>query len=99
MYESQTAFQVYQRLQRNDNIRIIDVREHDEWFRGHIPQANHIPLGELEQRAGELNRDQETVIVCQSGRRSGIACDYLHSLGYKVTNMSGGMSKWFWDVK
>jgi rhodanese-related sulfurtransferase len=98
MYASQSAFEVYQRLQRNEAVDVIDVREIDEWQRGHIPQAKHIPLGELELRSSELNQNKETILVCHSGRRSDIACNYLHNMGYNVVNMTGGMTKWFWEV-
>ena len=98
MYASQSAFEVYQRLQCNEAVDVIDVREIDEWQRGHIPQAKHIPLGELELRSSELNQNKETILVCHSGRRSDIACNYLHNMGYNVVNMTGGMTKWFWEV-
>ena len=98
MYEQQTAFQIYQRLQKREDIEIIDVRELHEWRRGHIGQAKHIPLNELPHRLAEVDKDKETVLVCQSGMRSSLACDFLEEEGYRVTNMSGGMSSWFWEV-
>ncbi len=40
MYPSQSAFQVYQRIERQEKVEIIDVREDHEWLRTHIKQAN-----------------------------------------------------------
>lgn len=80
-------------------IKIIDVREDDEWESGHISEAKHIPLGTLPKRYEELDPNQRTVIVCRSGGRSGRACEYLAELGYDVINMSGGMLDWQGDVQ
>jgi rhodanese-related sulfurtransferase len=99
MYATQTPFEVQQRLSNQENVTVIDVREDFEWSRGHIPQAKHIPLSELPERMMELNREQETILVCHSGNRSRKACDFLHEQGYRVVNMSGGMSNWFWEVQ
>ena len=47
----------------------------------------------------ELDRNNETVVVCRSGGRSGRACEYLTAMGYKVINMSGGMLEWPGTIK
>ena len=49
---------------------LLDVREQDEWDAGHAPEARHIPLGELEERWGEIPADQEIICVCRGGGRS-----------------------------
>jgi len=95
----QLPFEVKERLKRGDKFTILDVREHEEWEAGHIPQAKHIPLGELETRLNELNPNEETVVVCRSGGRSGIACEFLAAMNYNVINMSGGMTAWQGDVR
>lgn len=78
-------------------VVVIDVREHHEWITGHIPQAKHIPLGELPDRLAELPRAQ-MVIVCRSGVRSNKACLYLDELGYDVVNLVGGMLQWEGEI-
>jgi rhodanese-related sulfurtransferase len=98
MYTIQTPYEVQQRLAKQEKLVVIDVREDFEWVRGHIPQAKHIPLSELPDRMNELDPNLETILVCHSGNRSNKACDYLHEHGYRVVNMSGGMSNWFWEV-
>jgi len=78
--------------------QVIDVRERAEWHTGHIPKANHIPLGELPMRLRELDAKLLTIVVCQSGGRSARACEYLSQQGYRAVNMLGGMSQWHGDV-
>ncbi|MGF2616075.1 rhodanese-like domain-containing protein [Rossellomorea vietnamensis] len=73
---------------------IIDVRETDEVADGKIPGAVNIPLGLVEFRMSELDKSQEYIMVCRSGGRSGRACQFLESQGYKVINMNGGMLAW-----
>jgi rhodanese-related sulfurtransferase len=99
MYKEETPYRIYQRLKQRDPIEVIDVREPSEWRKGHIEQAKHIPLGEIPERLAELDRNKETVLVCQSGMRSSKACEFLQHHGFNVTNMSGGMSSWFWEVR
>lgn len=75
-------------------INLIDVREVDEVEEGKIPGAVNIPLGLVEFRLNELDKDKEYVMVCRSGGRSGRACQFLESQGYEVINMTGGMLAW-----
>lgn len=93
------ANEVNQLLQTGKPLNIIDVREVDEVTMGKIPDAIHIPLGLLEYRMHELDKSKEYIIVCRSGARSGRACQFLESYGYKVTNMTGGMLAWDGEVE
>ncbi|WP_409343320.1 rhodanese-like domain-containing protein [Paenibacillus sp. MBLB4367] len=86
--------QALDRIGRNDPVTILDVREQEEWESGHIPGAKHIPLGQIARALNELDPKAETIVVCRSGNRSGMACEYLAPLGYRVSNMAGGMSSW-----
>ncbi|WP_102344957.1 rhodanese-like domain-containing protein [Bacillus sp. Marseille-P3661] len=79
---------------KEGDVSIIDVREHDEVAQGKIPGAFHIPLGEIESRLHEIDKDTEHIMVCRSGNRSGIAAQFLKDKGYKVKNMIGGMLNW-----
>ncbi|AZK44883.1 sulfurtransferase TusA family protein [Paenibacillus lentus] len=83
------------RITGQDAITILDVREPAEYAFGRIPGARSIPLGELEQRAGELNPDEEIYVVCRTGSRSDLACRLLADIGFKqVKNVTPGMSDW-----
>jgi rhodanese-related sulfurtransferase len=73
---------------------LLDVREDDEWEAGHASSAHHIPMGELEARAGEIPRDQHIAVVCRSGHRSSIATQALLRGGFAASNVTGGMHAW-----
>jgi rhodanese-related sulfurtransferase len=74
---------------------LLDVREPWEYLAGHVPGAQLIPLGELEQRVAEVPRDREVLAICHSGQRSLAAAGYLQQLGYtKVSNVDGGTAAW-----
>jgi rhodanese-related sulfurtransferase len=85
---------VYQKY-TNEGALILDVREQFEWDEYHIPDAVHIPLGELASRTDELPKDRDILIVCRSGNRSLEGRDILREAGFsRVTSMSGGMIDW-----
>ncbi|HVH65696.1 MAG TPA: rhodanese-like domain-containing protein [Candidatus Acidoferrum sp.] len=84
-----------QRLSAEPKPFVLDVREPWEYAQGHVAEATLIPLGELEQRAKEVPRDQPVLVICQSGQRSLAAAGYLLQLGYRdVMNVDGGTSAW-----
>lgn len=77
------------------NIQIVDVRGPDEWRRGHLPGAIHIPLASLPDRLGELDASSPIVLQCKGGGRSAIATSFLQSHGIaSATNMVGGYESW-----
>lgn len=73
---------------------ILDVREESEWQEGHIAGAQHIPLGEIPERYGEVPADVDVYIICRSGGRSLRATAYLDQYGFDVLNVMGGMGAW-----
>ncbi len=93
------AKEVQQALEQGQPIHLIDVREVDEVEAGHIPGIIHIPLGLLEFRMHELNKNESYVVICRSGGRSGQAAQFLESHGFDVTNMVGGMLAWNGEVE
>jgi hydroxyacylglutathione hydrolase len=73
---------------------VLDVRSRAEYADGHLAQAIHIPLGELESRIGEVP-DGKIVVHCQGGTRSIIAASILQREGrHGVMNMPGGFAEW-----
>ncbi|KOS63252.1 rhodanese-like domain-containing protein [Lysinibacillus agricola] len=94
-----SAKEVQQALEQGQALNLIDVREVDEVESGHIPGIIHIPLGLLEFRMHELNKNEPYVMVCRSGGRSGSATQFLESQGFDVSNMVGGMLAWEGEVK
>ena len=75
-------------------VVLLDVREDDEWQRGHAPGAQHIPMGQVPSRIVEISPDAKLFVVCQVGGRSQRVAQYLARNGYTPTNVSGGMLAW-----
>lgn len=77
-------------LARDGSITLLDVRTAAEYERGHIDGFRNIPVDELRERLGELDRDKPLYVICQSGLRSYIACRILAQEGFDCRNFSGG---------
>lgn len=74
---------------------ILDVREEAEYAFGHVPNAKSIPLGELQERMGELDPDEAIYVICRTGRRSELAAHKLAENGFsRVYNVLPGMKEW-----
>lgn len=85
------------RLEANENVVLLDVRQPEEHAEKNIPHSILIPLGELPVRMGELEhlRDKEIIVYCRSGNRSGQACMFLQMQGFaQPVNLRGGMLAW-----
>lgn len=82
-----------------NDLNVVDVREAEEVAEGKIPGATHIPLGVLEYRMNELDKNTPYVMVCRSGGRSSQATRFLQDQGYDVTNMEGGMMSYDGDTE
>ena len=94
-----TARRLNERLNRGDEISILDVREPHEFEICRILGSTLIPLGELQSRVGELDRDSEIVAHCRSGVRSAKAVKLLREAGFtKVRNLTGGVLAWSNEV-
>lgn len=79
------------------HVRIIDVREPHELTGelGHIRGAELVPLATVDAAAKSWRKDEEIVLVCRSGGRSGRAAASLAMMGFRrVMNMVGGMLAW-----
>ena len=83
--------------ERLDEVTVLDVREADELASGHIPGAQHVYVGELEDRLASLDIDpgQDLVVTCGVGHRAGVAASILRRAGLpSVHNLLGGMKAW-----
>jgi rhodanese-related sulfurtransferase len=84
-----------ERLKQGNGLRVIDVREPDEYARGHVPGARCIPISSLHDVAAHWSDDTETVLVCWSGARASQAADELEKMGLtRTTLLSGGTKAW-----
>ena len=93
-----TPHELKARLDRGDDIFILDVREPHEYqicnLHGHL-----IPLGDLPKRASELDTSREIVAHCRSGKRSADAVQFLQQAGFrKIWNLKGGILAWSDEV-
>jgi sulfur-carrier protein adenylyltransferase/sulfurtransferase len=93
-----TPRELRDRLDRGDDLFILDVREPHEYqicnLNGHL-----IPLGELPRRVHELDSSREIVAHCRSGKRSAEAVDFLRKAGFrKIHNLRGGILSWSTEV-
>lgn len=87
-------------LGKNRNKFLVDVREPNEFKIGHIPGASNIPLSQLKNRTGEIPKDREIYLYCQSGMRSKQAAKILSKEGFKsLSHLQGGISSWKGQTK
>lgn len=78
----------------DESVVLLDVREDDEWQRGHAAGAQHIPLGDVPARIDEIDRDATLYVVCHAGGRSLRVAQYLARNGFEPVNVTGGMLAW-----
>jgi rhodanese-related sulfurtransferase len=96
MAQDITADQLKQKMDNNEDVVLIDVREtyeHEDFNIG----GTLIPVGSIAKRISEIEdkKDQEVVVYCRSGQRSGVAKSLLERAGFtNVRNLLGGMLDW-----
>jgi hydroxyacylglutathione hydrolase len=90
-----SVFELKERLDRGEDLLVLDVRRQEEWDSGHIKGAMHIFVGEIQQRINEIPRDKPLAVHCTVGRRSGIAASVLLRAGFRsVYNVLGSITAW-----
>lgn len=95
-----TATELKERLDKGEDIQIIDVREPDEFAFARIPNSVHIPLGQVINRMSEIDQTRDTVVHCKMGGRSARAIQALRSAGFTgpLSNLKGGITAWSNEV-
>jgi sulfur-carrier protein adenylyltransferase/sulfurtransferase len=98
--EEITATELKQKIDNNEDVRIIDVREQKEYDFARIPNTKLIPLGEVVKRMDEIDPTRETVVHCKAGGRSAQAIEALKKAGFQgnLKNLKGGITAWSNDV-
>lgn len=93
-----TVTELAEKVEQNQEFYLLDVRTQREYEAGRLSFTNDlIPYDSLAHYHDKLPADKQTTIYCfcRSGRRSGIAAEYLHSIGYNnVYNVKGGIIAW-----
>jgi rhodanese-related sulfurtransferase len=77
-----------------DGAQLVDVRADHEWEMGRIEGATHLPLAELAERTGEIDKDRPVVLYCRGGNRSTMAAEALGAAGYDTAKLSEGIVGW-----
>ena len=95
-----TATELKQRLDRGDDLQIIDVREQKEYDVARLGGSKLIPLGQVVGRMDEIDPSRETVVHCKMGGRSAKAIEALKAAGFKgrLVNLKGGITAWSNEV-
>lgn len=93
-----SATELKTRIQNEERLFLLDVREPNEFEYASIENSVLIPLNQIPQRLGELNPRQEMVVICHHGVRSQHACMYLVNSGFEnISNLTGGIDAWSCD--
>lgn len=83
------------KIERKEEMILLDVRGDDEWDEGHIEGAKHIYVGHLEENLDQIPQNSKIIVYCDSSRRSNIAASILKKNGYdEVYNVLGSMTAW-----
>ena len=89
--------EIKRRLDAREKLTLIDVREDNEWARGHLPGAVHLGKGIIERDIEQAFPDKQAqlVLYCGGGFRSALVADNLQKMGYtNVISMDGGWGGW-----
>lgn len=93
MYNS-VSMNDFEALNKQKKLAIIDVREVEEFQARHVPNAKNYPLSRLDEDYVSLADEDEYYVICQSGKRSELACQFLAEQGFEVSNVLGGTIAW-----
>ncbi|WP_170885545.1 sulfurtransferase TusA family protein [Bacillus alkalicellulosilyticus] len=87
--------QLQAKLNNDDEVILVDVRETAEYVFHHIPRSQSIPLGEMDKHLDKLRREKPIYVICRTGNRSDLAALALTEAGFKqVFNVLPGMNEW-----
>jgi adenylyltransferase/sulfurtransferase len=94
-----TPLELASRLERGEDVDVVDVREEFEWDIARIPGARLVPLGRIAQEINSFDADREIVLYCKTGVRSMYAAGQLAASGLRrLANLDGGIVRWREDV-
>lgn len=78
----------------DEGAQLVDVRADHEWEAGRISGATHVPLPQLPERLGEIDKDRPVVLYCRGGNRSSMATGALAEAGYDAVKLTEGIVGW-----
>ena len=86
------------KMLKNNEVVLLDVREPYEIEICNVKGSLFIPMNEIPQNIGQLDKEKRYAVMCHSGVRSLYVSNYLNSLGYSTLNVTGGIERWATDV-
>jgi hydroxyacylglutathione hydrolase len=90
-----TVYELKAKIDRREELTILDVRGENEWSKGHIKGAQHIYVGRIKERMAEIPKERPVAVLCNVGHRAGLGASILLREGYrKVYNVLGSMAAW-----
>jgi len=90
-----TAHEFKAKIDRGDQLTVLDVRGWDEWDAGHIESAQHIYVGHLHERQLDIPKDRPVIVICNVGHRAGLGASMLLRQGWReVYSVMGSMEAW-----
>jgi rhodanese-related sulfurtransferase len=90
-----SATELKNKIDQEEKLFLLDVREPNEFQYGHIANSVLIPLNQIPNRLSELETQLEIVVICHHGMRSQQAANYLAQSGFKnISNLMGGIDAW-----
>ena len=95
IFKEITALDLKKKIDMNDDVVIIDIRESAELDICKIHKTIHIPMLDIPKRINQFQKNQELIIQCRSGVRSAQICKFLIKNGFcNVSNLKGGILDW-----
>ena len=90
-----SVHQLKAKIDRDEELLVLDARGQDEWDSGHIKGALHIYVGHLEQRLAKIPKDKPVAVICNMGHRAGLGASILLRARYReVHNVLGSVKAW-----
>lgn len=95
-YPEMNAGEFQQALKSDAQGVLLDVRTASEYRMGHIPKSTNMDImsSGFQEKISKLDPDKTYYVYCQSGNRSGQACNIMTKAGLKAVNLSGGIMRW-----
>jgi hydroxyacylglutathione hydrolase len=90
------ADELHERLEQDGDLQILDVREQDEWERGHIPDSIHVPYHDIHAMPDAIDPKRPVAAICASGQRSAVAASLVARFGgeHVIHVVDGGVGTW-----
>ena len=94
-----SVHELKKKMDLDDKLQVLDVREPIEVAYGIIPNALLIPMSDIPKKLSKLNDQKDLYIYCKSGIRSARVCEYLLQKNFKnVYNIKGGIVSWSREI-